>query len=111
MFTLMDTKTPACSQIYSTFIPSKRADCEDGFMTLKKSVVLLRSRDVAQFFLKEGLSFNGKLTCSGDLSGGEDLARSLAPSPLEREVQAAAAHALTLLMLPTSAVQPRGSYV
>lgn len=55
--------------IHSTFIPSRRADCEDGFMTPKKSVVRLRSRDVAQFFLMAGLSFDGKLTRLGDPSG------------------------------------------
>jgi hypothetical protein len=39
----MDTKTPGHAlHIRSTFIPSRRADCEDVFMTLKKSVVLLR---------------------------------------------------------------------
>ena len=98
-------------------------------MTLKKSVVLLRSRDVAQFFLKEGLPFNGKLTRSGDISGlpCEDLTagascswarlilaeltgladlRSLAPPPSWREEQAAA-HSLTPLMPRLATSEPQ----
>ena len=125
-FPLMDTKTcEHAPHIHSTFIPSRRADCEDDFMTLKKSVVLLRFRDVARFFLKVWLPFNGKLTRSGDLSElpCEDLTAgapcswacltlaelrglaefrslapcSLAPPPSGCEAQAAA-HSLTPLM-------------